>query len=381
MIKLDLSNKNLHLLEITNCDVNFELLELLDLSNNKLSSLPNNFNVLFPNLKILFLTNNLFEIIPECLKFSKITILSIKNNIIKKIENLPLTINWLMATNNKITNMDYVTNLKNLKKLSLGSNFISEIPTEINTLHNLELVRFSNNNIKTINNNFLKLSKLTYVGLGGNPVTPDTYKFIPTINISEIQLYNILGKGASGIVYACSIKNSKENYAVKIFHNKSGVDGLTSTEISVLSILYDVNCQNLVKVIAKLNDDAGVIFEYLENFKTLGNVPNFDTITRDVMTEKINYDTVLFIINGIKNAMNILYKLQIIHGDLYAHNIIYNDNTIKLTDFGASFYVENKEIYEKLHKYEIRAFEYLILDMIQVCPSYKQQILQQLFQR
>lgn len=374
--KLDLSNKNISLLNIIDDYTN---ITLLDLSNNKLSKLPNNFNKLFPNLKILFLTNNLFEDIPECLLYSKITILSIKNNKIQKIDNLPITINWLMATNNNITNINYITNLINLRKLSLSGNFISEIPEEINKLHNLELVRFSNNNITIINKNCLELPKLTYIALGGNPIFPDIYKTIPIINIENIKLYEKLGSGASGAVYLCSIYDSNDKYVVKLFHNKFGVDGLSSTEISVLSMLYNVNCKNLVKVIAKLENDDGIIFEYIEDFKVLGNVPNFNTITRDVMTEKLNYDKILFIINGIKNAMDKLYELQIIHGDLYAHNIIYNDNIVKLTDFGASFYVENKEIYEKLHKYELRAFKNLILDVVQICPDNEKYLLYSLY--
>jgi hypothetical protein len=371
MLKLDLSNKGLYNFDEICANIS---IEILDLSYNNLSDLPENFNTLFPNLKILFLSNNNFTQIPICLKNSKITMLSLKNNKLAFLDNLPVTLNWFMATNNKIKNIEPLCSLKNLRKLSLSGNYIESVPDEISNLVNLELIRLSNNKIRAISGTFFRLTKMTYVALGGNPMFIEIPKKLPIVNRNSIQQFELLGSGASGKVYRCYYNTTIS--AIKVFHSDAGTDGLAITELNILSMLYNIDCPNLINIYAKLADDSGVIMEYIDNFKVLGNVPSFTTITRDVMVEGLDFKTVLFIAKGILSAMKVLYELKIIHGDIYAHNVLYNDNMTKLTDFGAGFYVSNQVIFMKLHKYEIRAYGNLLLDMISVCSNYSDKFLE-----
>lgn len=61
-----------------------------------------------------------------------------------------------------------ITKLKNLKKLTLSKNYISEIPAAIGELENLEELYMNNSGVKTIHEAIGKLKKLRVWDLGGN---------------------------------------------------------------------------------------------------------------------------------------------------------------------------------------------------------------------
>jgi hypothetical protein len=93
------------------------------------------------------------------------------------------------------------------------------------------------------------------------------------------------------------------------------------------------------------------VFQFLEPWCTNINVD-------------LPFSEILRICKGVCSAMVYLSFKQIIHGDVYAHNILYNDNIVKLTDFGASFHVESKDVYQKMELNEVRSFGYLMQDLI-----------------
>jgi Leucine-rich repeat (LRR) protein len=69
-----------------------ETLEVLDLSNNQLSTLPDDLSCL-KKLKILFLSNNLFSHVPSCLaKCEKLEMISFKSNQVSIVEENSLPI-------------------------------------------------------------------------------------------------------------------------------------------------------------------------------------------------------------------------------------------------------------------------------------------------
>lgn len=108
-------------------------LEVLDLSNLGLSSLPDVFapsSTLFPYLKKLDLSNNQFTKIPH----------------ITKLSELDLSHNQIQS----ISNMDCQMYLSGLSKLDLSHNQLKSIPPFIRTLNKLEELNLSNNNISTI---------------------------------------------------------------------------------------------------------------------------------------------------------------------------------------------------------------------------------------
>jgi serine/threonine protein kinase len=124
-------------------------------------------------------------------------------------------------------------------------------------------------------------------------------------------------------------------------------------------------------------------------YTVLGNPPSFDSITRDTYpTDKVfSSDFVLAVLKGISSAAVHLHQCGILHGDLYAHNILSKQNgNVLLTDFGAASLVSDvfdKEIAGKLEKIEVRAFGCLIDDLmsrINVSTGSQQHILEELRQ-
>lgn len=103
----------------------------IDLSNNKITSLPNNFYMSFERLNTLNLSNNLFtKIDDEIFELYSLNYLNVSNN---KIFNLPNTLNKikrlenLLAMNCKLTSLPQeLKECKNLKKIMLEGNKIPQ---------------------------------------------------------------------------------------------------------------------------------------------------------------------------------------------------------------------------------------------------------------
>ncbi len=82
-------------------------LEILDLSNNQLNSLPADFSRL-QKLKILFLSNNQFSQLPTVLAdCPNLEMIGFKSNHIKEVAEgaLPAKTRWLILTDNQIAKL------------------------------------------------------------------------------------------------------------------------------------------------------------------------------------------------------------------------------------------------------------------------------------
>ena len=103
-------------------------------------------------------------------------------------------------------------------------------------------------------------------------------------------------------------------------------------------------------------------------FTNLGMPPNFDTCTRDVFPshQQLNLDQALTILQNMAHAAQHLHSKGILHGDFYAHNILYQkDGASYLGDFGAaSCYDKKSTLATPIERIEVRAFGYLIEDLL-----------------
>lgn len=355
---LDLRNKNLTLLP-TNIDVN---VEYLDLSFNSLTTLPDSFER-YKNLKILFLSNNDFCEIPKIIsKMKNLFMLSFKNNKIHTVENIPPSVGWLILTNNKINKIVSLGHLLNLQKLMLSGNMLNSLPFDIVKCQKMELLRLSDNLFNSVPQSIFELNNLAWISMAHNPCFP-----LPELNTNKlyIERQNVryieqLGEGTSGIVYKSIIKN--EDVAIKEYKGKMTSDGLSTNEMFILSSIK--NHVNLIDIIGylyeeKIENIKGIIMPLFEDYSPIGLPPTFDTITRDLYEKEIINPK--NIIEDIEDALNHLHNNNIIHGDLYAHNIIYNQikNHSVLTDFGASFYINDPELLNKFIIIEKRALNIL----------------------
>ena len=355
---IDLKNKNLTSLP-NNIDLN---VEFLDLSFNSLSSLPDNFEC-YQNIKILFLSNNNFSEIPKIIsKMKNLFMISFRNNQIVKVDNIPESVEWLILTNNIINEVVSFGHLLKLRKLMLSGNMLKSLPNDIVKCQKIELIRLSNNQFNSVPQCIFELNNLAWISMANNPCFP-----LPKLNNDKIYIeqknveyIDKIGEGASGIVYKSIIK--KEDVAIKKYKGKMTSDGLSTNEIFILSSIG--THYNLIDVIGYLYDEKkeninGIIMKLFEDYNPIGLPPTFDTVTRDLYDKKIINSK--HIIEQIESVVNHLHTNNIIHGDLYAHNIIYNifKNHTVLTDFGASFIIKDKDLLNKFILIERRALNIL----------------------
>ena len=363
-----------------------DTLEVLDLTDNNLSSLPNDFEQ-FKKLKRLFLSNNQFNHVPKVLaKLPNLSMIGMRNNKIKIFEenSLPLTTRWLILTDNELEFLpEFIGDLKLLQKFMLSGNKLAFLPNSINKCTNLELLRIAANNLTSFPTALLFLPKLSWLAYGGNPFCkkhPDSKIKLQTINWNELEIKELLGEGASGNIYKAIYNDAK--VAIKVFKGEMTSDGLPQEEMDI-NISMGKH-ENLVDVLAQVSNhsegkDALMLELIPSRFFNLGLPPSLESCTRDVYPDdfKLSTKAVLKILKGMASAAVHMHECGIMHGDFYAHNImIDNDANCILGDFGgASYYeAEDFELNNSLEKLEVRAFGCLIEELLELSKLDNQDI-------
>ncbi|NRB40763.1 MAG: protein kinase [Pseudomonadales bacterium] len=364
----------------------FELadsLEILDLSGNQLSSLPDDFHQLH-KLRILFLSNNHFTCVPEVLaKCPELEMIGFKSNQITTLpENaLPLQTRWLILTDNKIEKLpDSMGRLYRLQKLALAGNRLSEIPASMADCKSLELARLSANNLSAIPDAFLQLPKLAWLAIAGNAFNrdqTDDFQEMLKVPLSAMALAEKLGEGASGIIYKAqwlqqppSLSGTDKHIAVKVFKGDVTSDGYPEDELA--NCLRAGNHDNLVKVIAQVNEagNSGLVMELIPaSYKNLGLPPCFVTCTRDTFSDGTDFKTadIAKIAWAMADTLAHLHANNISHGDIYAHNtMIDSDANMLLGDFGAASNLSPLSDLQQqsIQAIEVRAFACLLDDLL-----------------
>lgn len=353
----------------------FELadtLEVLDLSHNALTCLPKDISRL-TQLKIAFFSYNKFTSLPSFVGCNNLTMLGFKANQIKEFDEdiLPLSINWLILTDNKLTQLPRsIGKLHKLQKFPLAGNQIKRLPDEMAQCRNLELLRLSANQLEEIPVWLLSLPKLSWLAFSGNPCSGRQTFELQEIEYEKLEVKELLGSGASGEIFKAYCNVHKKNVALKLFKGAITSDGYAHDEMNACMRVGEH--PHLIKVLAKLQGDAplGLLLEYIPNiYRNLGNPPSFETCTRDTFTkdEIFSITTIQKVAKAIASAAAHLHSHGLMHGDLYAHNILINNEShCYLGDFGAaSFYEAHQEEFEKI---EVRAFGCLLEDMLSLCP-------------
>jgi len=354
----------------------FELadtLEILDLSHNLLTSLPEDINRL-TKLKIAFFSNNRFITVPSFKGCEHLYMVGFKSNQIETFDEevLPDGISWLILTDNRLTCLPHsIGRLNKLQKCALAGNLIEKLPDEMASCRNLELLRLSVNRLQEIPSWLWKLPRLSWLAFSGNPCSVNLQFTLQDMAYESLEVKEKLGSGASGDIYKAYSKPHKEEVALKLFKGSITSDGYAQDEMN--AYMGTGEHPNLIKVLSKLQADErlGLVLEYIPNvYRNLGLPPDFETCTRDTfeMGATFTIDTILEVAQGIASAAAHLHARGLMHGDLYAHNILINDNNhCYLGDFGAaSFYEPHRKEFERI---EVRAFGCLLDDMLSLYPS------------
>jgi hypothetical protein len=369
----------------------FELadtLEILDLSGNELSSLPEDLPRL-RNLRILFCSNNRFTELPEVLgQCMQLSMVGFKANQIRTVPvaALPPALRWLILTDNQIAELpDEIGRCTQLQKLMLAGNQLRALPQTLAACTRLELLRIAANRLAALPDWLVELPRLSWLAYAGNPFCANSETAVPSnafianIRWDDLQLQHKLGEGASGVIYRAEWQRNgiRHDVAVKLFKGAVTSDGLPHSEMA--ACICAGEHPNLIAVHGKIADhptgENGLVMSLVDDsYRNLAGPPSLDSCTRDIYSADTTFDlgTVKRIALGIASAARHMHAQGIMHGDLYAHNILHcEEGNALLGDFGAaSFFArEDRQCAEALQRIEVRAFASLLEEMLERCSA------------
>ncbi|MEB3362141.1 MAG: leucine-rich repeat-containing protein kinase family protein, partial [Synechococcaceae cyanobacterium] len=236
-------------------------LEVLNLSGNALSTLPDDLSRLY-KLRVLFCSENRFTRLPEVLSScDQLEMVGFKSNSIREVAAAAISpgLRWLILTDNQISALpDVIGNCSRLQKLMLAGNQLAELPEAMRGCVGLELLRIAANRFEALPEWLLQLPRLTWLAFGGNPlsaVPPDPGPAVPCLQWSDLVLAEQLGEGASGVIHKAHWQPSPQApgqpVAVKLFKGAVTSDGFPATELA--ACLAAGNHAHLIGVIGVLS--------------------------------------------------------------------------------------------------------------------------------
>ncbi|KLN63941.1 leucine-rich repeat-containing protein kinase family protein [Vibrio sp. VPAP30] len=365
-----------------------DTLEILDVSNNLLSELPEWLTEL-KQLKIVFASSNRFTHLPLVLgRCDKLEMVGFKSNQIVRVaeESLPEQLRWLILTDNQIAKLPESLGYRpRLQKLALAGNKLTSLPNSFSQLLNLELVRLSANQLECFPSVLLELPKLAWMAFAGNPFCERTSleESVPQVASSAYKLNQVLGQGASGVISHADWLDANFDFpahvAVKVFKGDVTSDGYPCDELQ--ACLQTGHHNNLVKSIAQVNEDnhLALVMELIpDSYFNLGLPPTLQTCTRDVFKQDftLSVSQIEKIVEQMMGVFNHLHDNKVCHGDLYAHNVLINEQgEMIFGDFGAaSVYDYLTETQQRgIRKVEARALGHFIDDLLSVCKPIETQ--------
>lgn len=355
-------------------------LEVLDMSGNKLDSLPEEFASL-ENLRILFLSNNAFTVLPKVLgRLPRLEMIGFKANYIEEVpeDSLPESTRWLILTDNRIACLPAsIGRLTSLQKLMLAGNRLASLPDSMSQCTSLELVRLAANQLESLPPWLLTLPRLSWLALAGNfspPRASEPQLDNPRTTEDRLDKGAVLGEGASGTVYRAEMRQPGTSdgrpVAMKLFKGSVTSDGDPRDEME--ASFAAGQHPNLIEVLAACvhDEQAGLLMEFLEDeFTPLGMPPSLASCTRDTFdgSRKWSIQACLRIAMQVADVMEHLHQRRLAHGDLYAHNLLVNPEAdVLLSDFGAAtlypgFSPQEQSRFQRL---EVRAFGCLLDDLL-----------------
>jgi hypothetical protein len=364
-----------------------DTLEILDLSGNRLSSLPADLPRL-ERLRIVFCSDNQFTELPEVLgQCPNLDMVGFKANAIRRVapDSLPEKLRWLILTDNRIEELPAeIGRCTRLQKLMLAGNRLQALPGELAACTRLELLRIAANRLAELPGWLFSLPRLSWLAYAGNPFCGADEKAaledmpITGVPWGALQMHQQLGEGASGVIHRATQANGDQSLpvAVKLFKGAVTSDGLPQSEMA--ACIAAGEHPNLIPVWGKVQHHpagaAGLVMPLIDPaFSSLAGPPSLESCTRDIYPpdSRFSVETALAIARDIASAASHLHCRGILHGDLYGHNILHcGRGQVLLGDFGAASFFDPKGPYAHgLQRIEARAFGCLLEELIDRCSE------------
>lgn len=365
-----------------------ETLEILDLSGNALSSLPDDLPRL-GKLRIVFGSNNQFTELPEVLgQCPQLSMVGFRANRIRAVPAaaLPPALRWLVLTDNQIAALPAeMGQCTELQKLMLSGNQLQHLPPEMAACTRLELLRIAANRFASLPGWLLGLPRLSWLAYAGNPLSEASEAAarasapLARIAWSSLQMQHTLGEGASGVIHQAAWQRGERSQpvAVKLFKGALTSDGLPRHEMD--ACISAGAHPNLIAVHGEISDHpagaSGMVMALIDaGFRSLAEPPSLASCTRDIYAADTGFTlgAALRLALGIASAARQLHARGILHGDLYAHNILHRDDgQALLGDFGAASFLApgDAPLAQALQRLEVRAFSCLLEELLARCTA------------
>lgn len=355
----------------------FDSLEILDLSNNPLSSLPKDISRLH-KLRIAFFSDCNFTTFPaELAQCRSLEMIAFKSNRMSTIppNSFPRKLRWLILTNNRITSIPTcIGKCHRLQKCLLAGNNLTSLPDEMQHCRKLGLLRLSCNDITSLPAWLFELPELSFLAFSRKSSISSLvhHATLDSISWSSISTQNLLGEGASGVI-SKGVYNSpygEKEVAIKLFKGELTSDGSPMDEMN--ACIAAGRHPNLINLIGQIQDHPekqGLVLELISpHYTNLGLPPTLDSCTRDSFQAETVFSVSQCkkILLGIANASEHLHNRGISHGDLYAHNILFDKSGHALLgDFGAAtiYGIDHAEK-QAIERMEVLAFGHLVEDLL-----------------
>ena len=360
-----------------------DTLEVLNLSGNRLRQLPHQLTRLH-KLQVLFASDNDFEVLPEVLgDCPALHMVGFKANRIADVPAaaLPPALRWLTLTDNAIGRLPVELGQRPaLQKLMLAGNRLQALPDSLQQAHRLELLRVSANRLSEVPAWLTELPRLSWLALAGNAMgwTLAHAPTLPDVPWAGIALGPRLGEGASGHIHRVQAEGWPQPLALKLFKGEVTSDGLPEDELA--ACLAAGQHPALTTPVARLSGHPGQAQGLLMPLLPPAHVnlaapPSWQTCTRDVYSPGFSVSSTLALSMAcdVADAVAHLHQRGVMHGDLYAHNILIDPvhGLARLGDFGAAtcFPAHRSELQRRLLALEVRAFGCLLEELSVHTPA------------
>lgn len=355
-----------------------DTLEVLNLSNNRLSTLPHDLPRLH-KLKVIFCSNNPFttlpEVLGECVALEQVGFKACQVNQVPGTA-LPPLLRWLTLTDNAISQLPSELGQRaKLQKLMLAGNRLQDLPPGLANANNLELLRLSANQFAHLPGWLTELPRLAWLALAGNPLGWHRPEPAPLGRVpwSQLRVDGMLGEGASGHIYRVHQAGSAQGLALKLFKGLVTSDGLPEHELAACLAVgqHPAMCTPSAVLTDHPQGTPGLLLPLIPpHFANLAGPPSLDSCTRDVYAGalRIPVPQLLRLARDMAAAVGHLHRRGVLHGDFYAHNILWDavSGQALLSDFGAGTLlpVDQPALSRALQALEVRAFGYLLEELV-----------------
>lgn len=364
-----------------------DMIHILDLTGSPIREIPE-WVVWLRSLSALFVWKTALTRLPPVLsQCMRLRILSCKDGNIAWIDEdfiFPPNLEWLILTNNpKITHLpESIGRLSHLKKLALAGTGLSELPESLKNCKNLEFLRISACQFSSIPHWINTFSKLAWYADGGNPCSMKStlLQSDREIDIADTWEWEMVHESNISRVSRARLRSSGQDIAIKTFKSSITSDGYALDDIGAsLTLWKHENIISTLGFVSASPDDTDralprLVSLYIpDTYQKLAGPPSLESCTRDIfpLEKTFTIDYIVQVLSGVLSACAYIHTIGVSHGDLYAHNILVNEEWHAiLTDFWAATRYEVRTMSSLYEQCDLRAFGHLMRELLDRVQRY-----------